>query len=123
MPLHPLSLLVGLLLAGVPLLGLAWHLQRRLGEARSQAMLLEERATTAQLAQDLLNGQLRECRDELGELQQHNAAQQAELAAQRRERELLVQEQHAWKAERERQEVTLRQLVGERAGLEAELRE
>jgi len=66
---------------------------------------------------------LRECREELGELQQHNAAQQAELAAQRRERELLMREQQAWKAERERQETLLRQLVAERAALQAELRE
>lgn len=123
MSLHPLSLLIGLLLAGVPLLGLTWHLQRRLAEARSQALLLEERAQTALLSQDLLNGQLRECREELGELQQHNAAQQAELAAQRREREMLLQEQQAWRAERERQETTLRQLVAERAALQAELRE
>lgn len=123
MSLHPLSLLIGLLLAGVPLLGLTWHLQRRLAEARSQALLLEERAQTALLSQDLLNGQLRECREELGELQLHNAAQQAELAAQRREREMLLQEQQAWRAERERQETTLRQLVAERAALQAELRE
>ncbi|HLT05806.1 MAG TPA: DNA recombination protein RmuC [Pseudomonas sp.] len=115
--------LLGSLLVVVALLGLAWHLQRRLAEARSQRMLLEERAHTALLSQDLLNGQLRECREELGELQQHNAAQQAELAAQRRERELLMREQQAWKAERERQETLLRQLVAERAALQAELRE
>src|SRR5690606_185601 len=115
--------LLGSLLVVVALLGLAWHLQRRLAEARSQRMLLEERANTALLSQDLLNGQLRECREELGELQQHNAAQQAELAAQRRERELLMREQQAWKAERERQETLLRQLVAERAALQAELRE
>src|SRR5690554_2254002 len=123
MSLHPLSLLIGLLLAGVPLLGLTWHLQRRLAEARSQALLLEERAQTALLSQDLLNGQLRECREELGELQLHNAAQQAELAAQRRDREMLLQGRQAGPAERERQETTLRQLVAERAVRQAELRE
>src|SRR5690606_40928797 len=41
--------LLGSLLVVVALLGLAWHLQRRLAEARSQRMLLEERAHTALL--------------------------------------------------------------------------
>ncbi|WP_280287164.1 DNA recombination protein RmuC [Pseudomonas sp. BN417] len=92
--------------------------------------MLEERLANAQLAQDGLTVQLDDSREENRELGQLNAAQQAELAALRREAELLGVERQsarealqAWNQERERKEAELRRLAAERAGLEAELRE
>lgn len=46
------SVLLGLAGAALPLLMLAWQLQRRLSTAQSELSLLEERLGTAQLAQD-----------------------------------------------------------------------
>jgi DNA recombination protein RmuC len=130
MPIHVSYLLAGLLLAAVPLLALAWQQQRQLARLRADAAVLKERADTALLAQDVLGGQLDECRQEISELAQHNAAQQAELAAQRRERELLAldqqrarADQQAWLTEREHKESELRRLGAERAALAAELHE
>ncbi|WP_435636041.1 DNA recombination protein RmuC [Pseudomonas solani] len=92
--------------------------------------MLDERLATAQMAQDGLGAQLDDSRVEIRELTQNNAAQQAELAALRREAELLGVEhkaareaQAAWSEERERKEGELRCLDSERAALVAELRE
>ncbi len=124
------SLLLGLLLAGVPSLALAFQLQRRLSRVNADTALLNERLATAQLAQDGLNAQLDACRDEISDLAQANGVKQAELAAQGRELELLQIERdnardaaHAWSLERNGKEGELRRLAAECAGLQAELRE
>ncbi|UVE19757.1 DNA recombination protein RmuC [Pseudomonas sp. LS44] len=92
--------------------------------------MLEERLSHAQLAQDGLSAQLDDYRGEVAELAEVKALQQAELAAQRREVELLRVDQrasrdaaHAWTLEREQKESELRRLDAERASLAAELRE
>ncbi|MGY2181311.1 DNA recombination protein RmuC [Pseudomonas agarici] len=92
--------------------------------------MLNERLGTAQLAQDGLNAQLDACRDEISDLGQANAAKQAELAAARREVELLQIERdnardaaHAWTLERSHKEAELRRLDAQAASLSAELRE
>ncbi|NWB90677.1 DNA recombination protein RmuC [Pseudomonas agarici] len=92
--------------------------------------MLNERLGTAQLAQDGLNAQLDACRDEISDLDQANAAKQAELAAARREVELLQIERdnardaaHAWTLERSHKEAELRRLDAQAASLSAELRE
>ena len=130
MPFDLPNLLIGLALAAVPLLGLAWHQQRRIAAGELERLLLDERLATAQMAQDGLGAQLDDSRVEIRELTQNNAAQQAELAALRREAELLGVErkaareaQAAWSEERERKEGELRRLDSERAALVAELRE
>lgn len=130
MPFDLPNLLIGLVLAAVPLLGLAWHQQRRIAAGELERLLLDERLATAQMAQDGLGAQLDDSRVEIRELTQNNAAQQAELAALRREAELLGVErkaareaQAAWSEERERKEGELRRLDSERAALVAELRE
>jgi len=79
------SVLLGLAAAGVPLLALAWQLQRRASNAQADLALLEERLAMAQLAQDGLTAQLEASRDEIADLGQANAAKQADLAALRRE--------------------------------------
>ncbi|MHC8367883.1 DNA recombination protein RmuC [Pseudomonas sp. ZT5P21] len=92
--------------------------------------MLEERLVMAQLTQDGLNAQLESCRDEIADLGQANAAKQADLAAMRREVELLQIERddardaaHAWNIERAGKEVELRRLDAQAASLNAELRE
>jgi len=124
------SLLLGLLLAGVPSLALAFQLQRRLSRVDADTALLNERLATAQLAQGGLNAQLDACRDEISDLAQANGVKQAELAAQGRELDLLQIERdnardaaHAWNLERNGKESELRRLAAECAGLQAELRE
>ncbi|MCH4883399.1 hypothetical protein PS685_03933 [Pseudomonas fluorescens] len=124
------SLLLGLAVAGVPLLALIWQLQRKLGSHPAELALLNERLNTAQLAQEGLGAQLDACRDEVSDLGQANAAKQAELAALSREVELLQVERdngrdaaHAWNLERNQKEVELRRLDAHASGLAAELRE
>ena len=124
------SLLLGLAVAGVPLLALIWQLQRKLGSHPAELALLNERLNTAQLAQEGLGAQLDACRDEVSDLGQANAAKQAELAALSREVELLQVERdngrdvaHAWSLERNQKEVELRRLDAHASGLAAELRE
>ncbi len=124
------SVLLGLAGAGLPLLFLAWQLQRCLSLAQADRALLEERLGTAQLAQDGLSAQLDACRDEISDLGQANASKQAELAAVRREVELLQIERdnardaaHAWNLERNSKETELRRLDAQAASLNAELRE
>ncbi|MGH8355035.1 MAG: DNA recombination protein RmuC [Pseudomonas sp.] len=92
--------------------------------------MLEERLSTAQLAQDGLGAQLDLGRHEIAQLSQAKATQQAELAALRREAELLQGERsqareaaQAWNLERTQKEAELRRLDAERAALAAELRE
>ncbi|HSC82143.1 MAG TPA: DNA recombination protein RmuC, partial [Pseudomonas sp.] len=123
------NLLLGLLLGAVPLAALAWQLQRKLALHSGERLLLEERLSSARLAQEGLSAQLDSSLDELRELQQNSAAQQAELAALRREAELLGVEREgareaaqSWSRERELKEGELRRLESERAGLAAELR-
>ncbi|MDH4562231.1 DNA recombination protein RmuC [Pseudomonas sp. BN411] len=130
MPLDIPNLLIGLLAAALPLLGLAWQQQRKLTALQTEQTLLEERLANAQLAQDGLTVQLDDSREENRELNHLNAAQQAELAALRREAELLGVERQsareallAWNQERERKDAELRRLDADRASLEAELRE
>lgn len=124
------SLLLGLAGAALPLLALAWHLQRQASAAQTELALLEERLTTAHMAHDGLNAQLDACRDEISDLSQANAAKQAELAAASREVELLQIERdnardaaHAWNLERANKEAELRRLDAQAASLHAELRE
>ena len=124
------SLLFGLAGAAVPLLALAWHLQRQAGAAQTEQALLEERLATAHMAHDGLNAQLDACRDEISDLSQANTAKQAELAAACREVELLQIERdnardaaHAWNLERANKEAELRRLDAQAASLHAELRE
>ncbi|RMM50226.1 DNA recombination protein RmuC [Pseudomonas corrugata] len=124
------SLLLGLAGAAVPLLALAWHLQRQASAAQTEVALLEERLTTAHMAHDGLNAQLDALRDEISDLSQANGAKQAELAAACREVELLQIERdnardaaHAWNLERAGKEAELRRLDAQAASLHAELRE
>ncbi|MGY3644452.1 DNA recombination protein RmuC [Pseudomonas sp. PK-RTE-24] len=92
--------------------------------------MLEERLAMAQLAQDGLTAQLEASRDEIADLGQANAAKQADLAALRREVELLQIERddardasHAWNLERANKDAELRRLDAHAASLSAELRE
>ena len=124
------SILLGLALAGVPLLALVWQLQRRASGHQAELNLLNERLNMAQLAQEGLSAQLDASRDEVSDLGQANAAKQAELAALRREVELLQLERdnardaaHAWSLERAQKESELRRLDAQAAALSAELRE
>lgn len=124
------SVLLGLAAAALPLLVLAWQLQRRASTTQADVALLQERLAMAQLAQDGLNAQLESSRDEAADLTQANAAKQADLAALRREVELLQIERddardaaHAWNIERAGKEAELRRLDAQAASLNAELRE
>ncbi|WP_178090602.1 DNA recombination protein RmuC [Pseudomonas sp. SJZ079] len=92
--------------------------------------MLQERLSSAQLAQAGLSAQLDGCRQEVAEIGEIKADQQAELAALRREAELLQNERQmaretaqGWQAQREQQEAELRRLSAERAALSAELHE
>nr|GFC77488.1 hypothetical protein [Tanacetum cinerariifolium] len=96
----------------------------------AESALLDERLSNAQMAQDGLNAQLDACRDEISDLGQANAVKQADLAALRREVELLRQQHEAarqaqadWAQERSNKEVELRRLDSQCASLNAELRE
>ncbi|WP_420827001.1 DNA recombination protein RmuC [Aquipseudomonas campi] len=124
------NLLLGLLLGAAPLALLVWRLQRQQAQGSAERQLLEERLNNARLAQDGLSAQLDSSVDELRHLQQEGARQQADLAALRRETELLGVEREtareaaqSWGREREQKEAELRQLESQRAGLAAELRE
>ncbi len=124
------SLLLGLGGAALPLLALAWQLQRRLAQLKADTALLDERLSTAQMAQDGLNAQLDAARDEISDLGQANAAKQADLAGLRREVELLRQGREdaqdaaqGWSLERASKEAELRRLDAHCASLAAELRE
>ncbi|GLK91459.1 DNA recombination protein RmuC [Pseudomonas turukhanskensis] len=130
MPIDVPSLLVGLAAIAVPLLALLWQQQRRLAQVQAHNALLDERLSTAQLAQDGLAAQLDGYRADIAELIETKAEQQAELAALRRETDLLQSERsrareaaQEWRSERESKEAELRQLSAERASLTAELRE
>ncbi|OTH89335.1 DNA recombination protein RmuC, partial [Pseudomonas aeruginosa] len=121
---------LGLAGAAVPLLALCWQLQRRLTARTTGWELLEERLATAQLAQEGLAAQLDASRDEISDLSQANAAKQADLAALRREVELLQIDRdnardaaHAWNLDRSAKEAELRRLDALAAALSAELRE
>ncbi|MBS7663264.1 DNA recombination protein RmuC [Pseudomonas lalucatii] len=92
--------------------------------------MLQERLNGAQLSQAGLSAQLEACREEVSEISEIKADQQAELAALRREAELLQHERQiareaaqAWQVQREQQEAELRRLGAEKAALSAELRE
>lgn len=124
------SLLLGLGAAALPLLAWVWQLQRRLARQQADTALLDERLSMAQMAQDGLNAQLDASRDEISDLSQANAARQADLAAVRREVELLRLEcdngrdaAHGWNLERASKENELRRLDAQCAALNAELRE
>ena len=124
------SILLGLVVAGVPLLAFIWQLQRRVSAHNAELALLEERLNMAQLAQEGLNAQLDAGRDEISDLGQANAAKQAELAALSREVELLQVERdnardaaHGWSLERAQKETELRRLDAQCAAQAAELRE
>lgn len=124
------SLLLGLAAAALPLLALLWQLQRRLALRQAESALLDERLSTAQMAQEGLNAQLDASRDEVSDLSQANAAKQADLAALRREVELLRQDSEnaretaqGWSHERAGREAELRRLDAQCAALNAELRE
>ena len=122
--------LLGFAAAALPLLYMAWSLQRRLASQQLEFGLLQERLNNAQLAQTGLTAQLEDCREELAEISEIKADQQAELAALRRETDLLQQERQiaretaqAWVSQREQQEAEIRRLDAQRAALSAELKE
>ena len=124
------AFLAGALLVAVPLWLRMAAASRQAEEMRLQSGLAQERMNAAQLAQAGLGAQLDNCRDELAEILEIKADQQAELAALRRETHLLqndlqlAREQlEGAQALRERQEAELRRLDSERAGLAAELHE
>jgi len=130
MPIDVPSLLIGLAVAALPLLALLWQMQRRVAQAQAHSALLDERLSHAQLAQDGLAAQLDGYRGDIAELIETKAEQQAELAALRRETDLLQSERsrareaaQEWRSDREQKEAELRQLTAERASLSAELRE
>ncbi|WP_248747806.1 DNA recombination protein RmuC [Pseudomonas sp. MWU12-2037] len=92
--------------------------------------MFDERLSSARLAADGLGAQLDASRDEVSDLSQANTVKQAELAALRREVELLQVERdngrdaaHAWNLERAQKEAELRRLDAQAASLSAELRE
>ncbi len=125
-----LSIVLGLVVAAIPCLGWVWHIQQRHTAQQRQWALLEERLSTALLAQQGLQAQLDASRDEISDLAEANSAKQASLAAQSREVELLQVERdnardaaHAWQLERSNRESELRRLEAHAAGLQAELRE
>ena len=122
--------LLGFAAAALPLLYMAWSLQRRLASQQLEFGLLQERLSNAQLAQAGLTAQLDDCREEIAEISEIKADQQAELAALRREADLLQQERQiareaaqAWSNQREQQEAEIRRLDAQRAALSAELKE
>ncbi|PJE40166.1 MAG: DNA recombination protein RmuC [Pseudomonas sp.] len=122
--------LLGFAAAALPLLYMAWSLQRRLASQQLEFSLLQERLNNAQLAQAGLTAQLEDCREEVAEISEIKADQQAELAALRRETDLLQQERQvareaaqAWSNQREQQEAEIRRLDAQRAALSAELNE
>lgn len=130
MPIDPLSLAVGAVVALVPLLAALWSLQRRLTREQVEQALLQERLEHAQLSQAGLLAQLDACRAELAEVSEIKVDQQTELAGLRRENELLQQERQiareaaqSWNQQRERHEAELRRLTAECAALAAELQE
>lgn len=130
MPIDLPSILLGLAAAGIPLLGLAWVIQRRTVALKSENELCHERLAGVQLANAGLTAQLEDARQEFMDISEIKSDQQAELAATRRETELLQHERQtareqaqAWQVQREQQEAELRRLDAERAALSAELRE
>ncbi|RRV69995.1 DNA recombination protein RmuC [Stutzerimonas stutzeri] len=130
MSFDPLHLLVGLALGLIALAGLCLSLQRRLAAGRAEQAALDERLRQAVLAEQGLAAQLDGCRGELAELNSIRSAQHAELAALRRETELLraqreedVESIADLQAERDAQQGELRRLSAAHAALDAELRE
>ncbi len=130
MSLDPLHLLIGLAFGLIALAGLCLYLQRRLVTGEAEQALLEERLRQAISAQQGLTAQLDGYRIELAELSGIKSEQQAELAALRRETELLLtQRGHDTEtiadlqAERDAQQAELRRLSAAHAALDAELRE
>jgi DNA recombination protein RmuC len=122
--------LLGVAAAALPLLYLAWSLQRRLASRQVEFSLLQERLNNAQLAQAGFAAQLDDCRAEIADISEIKADQQAELAALRRETDLLQHERQiaresaqAWTNQREQQESEIRRLDAQRAALSAELKE
>jgi DNA recombination protein RmuC len=130
MPIDPLFLAIGTVVALVPLLAGLWSLQRRLARAQGEQALQQQRLEHAQLSQAGLLAQLDACRAELAEVSEIKVEQQTELAGLRRENELLQQERQiareaaqSWNQQRERNEAELRRLTAECAALAAELQE
>lgn len=130
MSFDPLHLLVGLALGLIALAGLCLSLQRRLDAGRAEQAALDERLRQAVLAEQGLAAQLDGCRGELAELNSIRSAQHAELAALRREIELLRAQRDEdlesiadLQAERDAQQGELRRLSAAHAALDAELRE
>ena len=126
MSLDPHHLLIGLAFGLVALAGLCLYLQRRLVTGEAEQVLLEERLRQAISAQQGLTTQLDGYRVELAELSGIKSEQQAELAALRRETELLrTQRGHDTEiiadlqAERDAQQAELRRLSAAHAALEA----
>jgi len=130
MPLELTSLMLGLVVAAIPCLAVAWQQYRRKVDLQGEAAVLDERLATAQMAQEGLIVQLESSRDEISDLSHANSSKQAQLAAQGRELELSRLERdnardaaHAWGLERATKEAELRRLDAQCAGLGAELRE
>lgn len=124
------QLCLGLALGALPLWIYSWQLKRALREHEAAAALADERLSHVQLAHDGMVAQLDASRDEISDLSHANATKQADLAATRRENELLTAERSAtlatatqWNQERAEREVESRHLAAECAALKAELRE
>ncbi|NON33389.1 hypothetical protein, partial [Klebsiella pneumoniae] len=83
------SILLGLVAGALPCLGWVMQVQRRQGARQGEQALLEERLNAAQLAQAGLQAQLEASRDEVTDPSEANTVKQTQLAAQRRELELL----------------------------------
>lgn len=130
MPIDPLSLVLGMVVVLLPMLAGLWTLHRRRLHEQAEQALLQARLEQMQLGQAGLQAQLEDCRSELAEITEIKVDQQTELAALRRENELLQQERqiardaaHSWQQQRERNEAELRRLSAECAALAAELQE
>src|SRR5207253_1362760 len=79
------SILLGLAGAALPLLVLVWQLQQRLIARQSELSLLEERLSTAQLAQEGLNAQPASLSAELREQQESHQQRLSDLQGSRDE--------------------------------------
>ncbi|HAF94268.1 MAG TPA: DNA recombination protein RmuC, partial [Pseudomonas sp.] len=89
MPFEPLYLSAALGLSCALLAGFCVQLRARLSRQQIEQTLLQERLAQASLTEQGLGAQLDAARHELTELNELKAAQQAELAAARREAQLL----------------------------------
>ena len=130
MPIDLFSAAVGLAAALIPAIALAMFLLRRLTAVQHAQALGVERLQYEQASQAKAQADLVQCREELLEITDIKVEQQSELAALRRENDLLRQERQSareaalqWQQQREQHEAELRRLAAQSAALSAELHE